>query len=59
MFCVNKDCKHTIFAETFNFIEFKSKKTSRLQNWIVSTYLDSFLRLCSLYSLGLKYPSVE
>ena len=36
MFCVNKDCKHTTFAETFNFIEFKSKKTSRLQNEIIN-----------------------
>jgi hypothetical protein len=26
--------------------------------WIVKTYL-VFLRLCNLYSLGLKYPSVE
>lgn len=36
MFCVNENCKHTTFAETFNFIGFKSKKTIRLQNEIIN-----------------------
>lgn len=36
LFCVNGDYKHTTFAETFYFIEFKSKKTSRLQNEIIN-----------------------
>ncbi|MGJ0845419.1 transposase family protein [Tissierella praeacuta] len=36
MFCVNNDYKHTTFAETFDFIKFKSKKTSSLQNEIIN-----------------------
>lgn len=30
MFCDNPDCDHTTFAESFSFIEKKSKKTKRL-----------------------------
>lgn len=36
MFCNNPECSHTTFAETFSFIEPKSKKTRRLKEQIVS-----------------------
>lgn len=35
MFCHNKDCKHTTFAERFDFINYKSKKTKRLEEEII------------------------
>lgn len=36
MFCTNKECTHKTFAETFNFLPFKSKKTTRLENEIIN-----------------------
>lgn len=36
MFCTNKDCDHKTFAETFDFILFKSKKTIRLEDEIIN-----------------------
>jgi len=35
MFCDNSDCKHTTFAERFDFISYKAKKTRRLEDEIV------------------------
>jgi len=36
MFCNNPDCKHTTFAESFDFLKFKAKKTKRLENEIIN-----------------------
>ncbi len=35
MFCDNSDCNHTTFAERFDFISCKAKKTRRLEDEIV------------------------
>jgi len=35
MFCDNPDCSHTTFAERFDFISYKAKKTRRLEDEIV------------------------
>ena len=40
MFCVNPDCPHTTFAETFDFIEPKGKKSKRLLDKIVDISLN-------------------
>ena len=34
-FCDNSDCNHTTFAERFDFISYKAKKTRRLEDEIV------------------------
>lgn len=39
MFCCNPDCSHITFAETFDFISTKSKKTKRLLDKIVDVSL--------------------
>jgi len=39
MFCQNSDCDHTTFAETFDFIPHKGKKTKRLLDKIVDVSL--------------------
>lgn len=39
MFCLNPDCSHTTFAETFDFLPPKSKKTARLLDKIVDIAL--------------------
>ena len=36
MFCNNPDCNHTTFAESFDFLQFKAKKTKRLENEIIN-----------------------
>jgi transposase len=36
MFCINKDCSKKTFAEKFNFISHKGKKSLRLEEEIVS-----------------------
>jgi len=36
MFCRNPDCNHTTFAENFDFLKFKAKKTKRLENEIIN-----------------------
>jgi transposase len=36
MFCTNPDCTHKIFAETFDCLPFKSKKTKRLDIEIIN-----------------------
>lgn len=36
MFCNNLDCNHTTFAENFDFLKFKAKKTKRLEDEIIS-----------------------
>ena len=36
MFCNNPDCNHTTFAESFDFLKFKAKKTKRLENEIIN-----------------------
>lgn len=36
MFCNNKGCDHKTFAETFDFLAFKSKKTIRLEDEIIN-----------------------
>ena len=40
IFCINPDCKHTTFAESFDFIRFKGKKTKRLEKEIVDWALN-------------------
>jgi len=37
MFCDNKECKHKTFAETYDFVDRKSKKTNRLKKYILDT----------------------
>lgn len=41
MFCLNPDCSHTTFAETFDFLQPKSKKTERLLDKIVDISLST------------------
>lgn len=41
MFCLNPDCGHTTFAETFDFISPKGKKTKRLLDKIVDVSLNT------------------
>jgi transposase len=36
MFCLNPECKHTTFAETFDFLPHKGKKTKRLEDEIIN-----------------------
>ncbi len=36
MFCVNPDCDKKTFAETFNFLSYKAKKTNRLEDQIIN-----------------------
>lgn len=36
MFCHNPECQNTTFAETFDFLSHKAKKTKRLEDEIVS-----------------------
>lgn len=40
MFCSNPDCTHTTFAERFDFLSNKAKKTKRLEDEIVSLSLN-------------------
>lgn len=40
MFCHNEDCDYTTFAERFSFINYKSKKTKRLENEIIQLSLN-------------------
>lgn len=40
MFCNNPDCDHTTFAERFNWLAYKSKKTQRLEDEIVHLSLN-------------------
>lgn len=35
MFCDNKECSHKTFAEVYDFVERKSKKTKRLKEYII------------------------
>lgn len=35
-FCNNSDCKYTTFAENFDFLGFKAKKTKRLEEYIIN-----------------------
>ena len=41
MFCNNPDCSHTTFAERFDFISDKAKKTKRLEDEIVRLSINS------------------
>jgi transposase len=36
MFCNTPDCNHTTFAESFDFLNFKAKKTKRLETEIIN-----------------------
>ncbi|WP_442863867.1 transposase family protein [Anaeromicrobium sp.] len=36
MFCLNPNCNKTTFAETFDFLSHKAKKTNRLENQIIN-----------------------
>jgi transposase len=36
IFCNNPYCNHTTFAESFDFLKFKAKKTKRLENEIIN-----------------------
>lgn len=56
MFCDNANCKHKTFAETFNFVERKSKKTIRLKEYIldVSSTTSSILAQNLLRKNGIK-----
>lgn len=40
MFCLNPECKHTTFAETFDFIKPKAKKSNRLLDKIIDVSLN-------------------
>jgi hypothetical protein len=40
MFCNNKDCDNKTFAERFNWLAYKSKKTQRLEDEIVRLSLN-------------------
>ena len=40
MFCRNPECKYTTFAERFKFLSEKSKKTKRLEQYIVHLSLN-------------------
>ena len=40
MFCLNPECKHTTFAETFDFLKPKAKKSNRLLDKIVDVSLN-------------------
>ena len=40
MFCINSECSHTTFAETFHFIKPKAKKSNRLLDKIVGVSLN-------------------
>lgn len=40
MFCSNSNCKHTTFAERFDFLNNKAKKTIRLENEIIRLSLN-------------------
>ncbi len=35
-FCNNSECKYKTFAETFDFLGFKAKKTKRLEEYIIN-----------------------
>lgn len=35
MFCLNPDCDKRTFAETFDFLSYKAKKTNRLEKQII------------------------
>lgn len=37
MFCDNNNCSHKTFAESYDFVEHKSKKTKRLIEYIINT----------------------
>jgi len=39
LFCPNPDCSHTTFAETFDFLQPKGKKTERLLDKIIDISL--------------------
>lgn len=56
MFCDNPNCKHKTFAEIFDFIERKSKKTKRLKEYIldVSSTTSSILAQNLLRKSGIK-----
>ncbi len=36
MFCTNPDCEKKTFAETFDFLVYKAKKTNRLEKQIIN-----------------------
>lgn len=36
MFCLNPDCDKKTFAETFDFLSYKAKKTNRLEEQIIN-----------------------
>ncbi|MEY8000955.1 transposase family protein [Clostridium sp. Mt-5] len=40
MFCDNPECGHTTFAERFDFLQSKAKKTNRLENEIINISLN-------------------
>lgn len=40
MFCENLDCVHTTFAERFDFLRYKTKKTGRLEDEIIRLSLN-------------------
>ena len=54
MFCVNPDCPHTTFAETFDFLPPKGKKSRRLLDKIVDISLNvSSLAAAELWKDGI------
>jgi superfamily I DNA and RNA helicase len=40
MLCINPDCNHKTFAETFECISHKAKKTKRLENEIINVSIN-------------------
>jgi len=53
MFCNNPNCSHTTFAESYEFLPFKGKKTKRLEEEIVNVSLNvSSLTASSILNKG-------
>jgi ribosome biogenesis GTPase A len=55
MLCYNTECNHTTFAESFDFLKFKAKKTKRLEDEIINISMN----VSSLTATDLLKNSVE
>lgn len=54
MFCNNQHCDYTTFAESFDFLPFKTKKTKRLKDEIINISMN----VSSLTATGLLRNSI-
>ena len=60
MFCLNPECKHTTFAETFDFIKPKAKKSNRLLDKIIDVSLNvSSVNASDILKNGIAEGSVN